>query len=142
MKGFILCVAIICLLTPNILPIHSGRTDGDGGHYNHDTGEYHYHHGYSAHQHYDGVCPYDEEDYDCGREDCNIQGQHYHANKATTTTSRTQKQESDSVSKDSSSDWLVPLCFILLLVIGVALSNFDEVKRIVSKRRKKGKHEK
>jgi hypothetical protein len=37
---------------------HPGKTDGDGGHYNHDTGEYHYHHGYSAHQHPNGVCPY------------------------------------------------------------------------------------
>lgn len=32
---------------------HSGKTDGDGGHTNHSTGEYHYHHGYGEHQHYD-----------------------------------------------------------------------------------------
>lgn len=38
---------------------HSGRTDGNGGHYNRSTGEYHYHHGYSAHQHPNGVCPYE-----------------------------------------------------------------------------------
>lgn len=44
--------------------LHSGRTDGNGGHFNHSTGEYHYHHGYSAHDHYDmngdGIvdCPY------------------------------------------------------------------------------------
>lgn len=38
---------------------HSGRTDSNGGHYNRSTGEYHYHHGYSAHQHLDGVCPYE-----------------------------------------------------------------------------------
>ena len=44
--------------------VHSGRTDGNGGHYNRSTGEYHYHHGYSAHDHYDingdGIvdCPY------------------------------------------------------------------------------------
>lgn len=43
---------------------HSGRTDSAGGHTNHSTGEYHYHHGYSEHQHYDmngdGIkdCPY------------------------------------------------------------------------------------
>lgn len=41
---------------------HSGRTDSSGGHYNHSTGEYHYHHGYPAHQHTDGVCPYDFDD--------------------------------------------------------------------------------
>ena len=41
---------------------HGGNTDGNGGHYNHSTGEYHYHHGYSAHQHPGGVCPYDYDD--------------------------------------------------------------------------------
>ena len=37
---------------------HSGKTDSQGGHYDHSTGEYHYHHGYPAHQHPNGVCPY------------------------------------------------------------------------------------
>lgn len=41
---------------------HSGRTDGDGGHYDSATGEYHYHHGYPAHQHEDGICPYNFDD--------------------------------------------------------------------------------
>lgn len=41
---------------------HPGRTDANGGHYNHSTGEYHYHHGYPAHQHIDGVCLYDYDD--------------------------------------------------------------------------------
>lgn len=47
---------------------HSGRTDSRGGHTNRSTGEYHYHHGYSAHDHYDmdgdGIkdCPYDFRD--------------------------------------------------------------------------------
>lgn len=37
---------------------HSGRTDSNGGHYDRSTGSYHYHHGYPAHQHKNGVCPY------------------------------------------------------------------------------------
>ena len=37
---------------------HSGRTDGNGGHYNRSTGEYHYHHGHPAHDHENGICPY------------------------------------------------------------------------------------
>lgn len=41
---------------------HPGRTDADGGHYDRSTGEYHYHHGYPAHQHPDGICPYDFDD--------------------------------------------------------------------------------
>ena len=63
-KMIILLIILGCLLM--ILPVgaHSGRTDSNGGHYDHSTGEYHYHHGYPAHQHYDmngdGVkdCPY------------------------------------------------------------------------------------
>ena len=38
---------------------HSGRTDSNGGHYNRSTGEYHYHHGYPAHSHINGFCPYE-----------------------------------------------------------------------------------
>ncbi len=41
---------------------HSGRTDGNGGHYNRSTGEYHYHHGYPAHKHENGECPYSFDD--------------------------------------------------------------------------------
>lgn len=47
---------------------HPGRTDSNGGHTDRDTGEYHYHHGYPAHDHYDmdgdGYldCPYNFED--------------------------------------------------------------------------------
>ena len=37
---------------------HSGGTDSRGGHIDRSTGEYHYHHGYSAHDHPGGVCPY------------------------------------------------------------------------------------
>lgn len=39
---------------------HSGGTDSHGGHFDRSTGEYHYHHGYSAHDHPGGVCPYDK----------------------------------------------------------------------------------
>lgn len=43
---------------------HSGKTDSKGGHRDSSTGQYHYHHGYPAHSHYDmdhnGTidCPY------------------------------------------------------------------------------------
>lgn len=39
---------------------HPGGTDSNGGHYDRNTGEYHYHHGYPAHKHLDGICPYEE----------------------------------------------------------------------------------
>ena len=42
---------------------HSGRTDSQGGHHDNKNksglGSYHYHHGYEAHLHPNGVCPYD-----------------------------------------------------------------------------------
>lgn len=64
MKRFF-TVALIVLLF-SLLPIsvsgHGGKTDGSGGHYDNSTGEYHYHHGYPAHSHTDGKCPYDFDD--------------------------------------------------------------------------------
>lgn len=41
---------------------HPGRTDSKGGHTSSSTGEYHYHHGYDAHQHPNGTCPYEFDD--------------------------------------------------------------------------------
>lgn len=52
-------ISISILITLNLFNLsfsalaHPGDTDGSGGHTNHSTGQYHYHHGYSAHQHYD-----------------------------------------------------------------------------------------
>lgn len=71
MKKFLLSafgVAMLILLLTIVAHAHPGRTDSSGGHYNNSTGDYHYHHGYSAHDHYDmdgdGVldCPYDFND--------------------------------------------------------------------------------
>lgn len=60
MKRFILLalstILILCLCIPT--SAHSGKTDAAGGHYDSSTGEYHYHHGYPAHQHENGDCPY------------------------------------------------------------------------------------
>jgi hypothetical protein len=47
---------ICCLCVPTFA--HSGKTDINGGHYDSSTGEYHYHHGYPAHSHPNGECPY------------------------------------------------------------------------------------
>lgn len=52
----IVCFAI--LISESSIQAHPGRTDSNGGHHVRATGEYHYHHGYSAHQHPNGVCPY------------------------------------------------------------------------------------
>lgn len=60
----LLCMCCLCVGTV----AHSGRTDSKGGHYDRSDGSYHYHHGYSAHDHYDmdgdgkKDCPYEFDD--------------------------------------------------------------------------------
>ena len=60
-------VALLMMLSLLCAPAyaHSGRTDANGGHHDYKNvsglGSYHYHHGYPAHLHPDGVCPYDTE---------------------------------------------------------------------------------
>ena len=54
----ILLILISLLFATSVLA-HPGKTDGNGGHTNSNTGEYHYHHGYEAHFHIGGQCPFD-----------------------------------------------------------------------------------
>lgn len=51
---------IVCCI--QAIYAHPGKTDGNGGHYNSNTGEYHYHHGHEAHFHIDGKCPFEFDD--------------------------------------------------------------------------------
>lgn len=53
---------ITILLLQVVASGHSGNTDANGGHYNRSTGQYHFHHGYPAHQHINGECPYNFDD--------------------------------------------------------------------------------
>lgn len=61
MKKIILFVLIIIILLLPLSLAHQGKTDSYGGHYDTSSGEYHYHHGYSAHQHINGLCPYEDD---------------------------------------------------------------------------------
>lgn len=56
--NFVLIIFLLTFILALNCSAHSGKTDSSGGHYNHSTGEYHYHHGYPEHQHPNGVCPY------------------------------------------------------------------------------------
>lgn len=62
-KSAVLSILSILLITLTF-PVfaHPGSLDENGGHYDRSIGEYHYHHGYSAHQHKNGECPYDFKD--------------------------------------------------------------------------------
>lgn len=59
----IILVINLILLFPLAALSHSGRTDASGGHKDKNNvsglGSYHYHHGYSAHLHPNGNCPYE-----------------------------------------------------------------------------------
>lgn len=57
---FLLLSLALLLALPSYA--HPGDLDSKGGHYDRSTGEYHYHHGYPAHQHTGGICPYDFDD--------------------------------------------------------------------------------
>lgn len=50
------------ITTYTTVEAYSGRTDSSGGHHDYKNksglGSYHYHHGYKAHLHTGGVCPY------------------------------------------------------------------------------------
>lgn len=74
MKRLVFCACILLIAvsitfaTVITASAHPGKTDSNGGHTDHSTGEYHYHHGYPAHSHYDIDgdgdidCPYDFDD--------------------------------------------------------------------------------
>lgn len=65
-KKFLFILLFICpiFLSSNVIlsDAHSGRTDSQGGHHDYKNksglGSYHFHHGYPAHLHDGGVCPY------------------------------------------------------------------------------------
>lgn len=56
-----LVLAIIILFCAPVFA-HSGKTDSKGGHNDRQNGGYHYHHGYPAHDHTNGICPYEYDD--------------------------------------------------------------------------------
>lgn len=62
---FFVCLLCAALLMPSAAA-HPGRTDANGGHNDNSNasglGPYHYHHGYPAHLHTGGVCPYNFSD--------------------------------------------------------------------------------
>lgn len=61
LKIGLVLISIVAIILGSCVVVfaHPGKTDSDGGHYDRSSGEYHYHHGYPAHQHDNGTCPYD-----------------------------------------------------------------------------------
>ncbi len=59
MRRYLILACALLLLCAFPACASPGRTDANGGHIDSATGEYHFHHGFPAHQHINGVCPYD-----------------------------------------------------------------------------------
>lgn len=61
-RTLLLTIILLFVLSSVTVYAHPGKTDAQGGHYDHQNGGYHYHHGYPEHQHSNGLCPYNYED--------------------------------------------------------------------------------
>ena len=115
MKKRVLLILFSLLIGCSLLIVsfaHSGRTDAKGGHYNRSTGEYHYHHGYSAHSHYDidgdgyEDCPFDFKDNTTRSE------------KSTTKSEVSTTKSEVSTTNKKSSSWLLMIIEVLSLYFG------------------------
>lgn len=140
-------LAFLLLLSPTVLA-HSGKTDANGGHYDRSTGEYHYHHGYPAHQHYDmdgdGVadCPYDFDD----KTDHSSRSDSGSSHAVQSTPRPSPKKSDDSKAKHISTGEIVVLAIFAPIAIPLALLYafmfigdpiLALIDRIKEKRRKK-----
>lgn len=112
-----LFVAIVLCISLSVVAFaHPGRTDSKGGHMNHSTGEYHYHHGYSAHQHYDMDgdgsldCPYNFKNGSAysSASKSTIKGANKETNNVKTTESQIKKKDYSWI--------IVVLCYGLIFV--------------------------
>lgn len=71
----IIFVLFSFLCFTNTALAHGGRTDSQGGHHDRQNGGYHYHHGYPAHDHPNGECPYkfkDKTNHDSGAKNIDV----------------------------------------------------------------------
>ncbi len=123
---FAVALIMLCCFTVPVLA-HSGKTDEDGGHYDNEVGEYHYHHGYPAHDHYDmdgdGYvdCPYDFDDrtgWNSGSTDSNHVSSYVNLPK--------EEETADSDEKT------MPLSTFVLICIGFAIAILCAVLKVRS----------
>lgn len=111
--GLLLTAVLLCV--PAFA--HSGRTDANGGHYESATGEYHYHHGYPAHQHYDmdgdGIvdCPYEFDNQTGKNSGSSSSGEKRETNNAVFASENSEKNEGGS-------NWLTVMLSILVYPAG------------------------
>lgn len=134
----------IVLLVPFVSFAHPGRTDSQGGHYNRSTGEYHYHHGYSPHDHYDmnndGIvdCPYNF--VDNTHEHSNAES--HESDKETQNTNATVYKAAENEKEDTFIDkygWIFALPFICWPILVVFSNKIEDMTYWAISRRKNRK---
>lgn len=139
MKKIFAILGCASILLMCFLPIyafaHSGKTDGKGGHTDSSTGDYHYHHGYPAHDHYDmdgdGIadCPYNFDNktgQSSGGVSNNSSTQIGSSNKINSTTSK--KEEVDTV--PTFINWVIGiLAFVILCLLLIIRSKNETIER-------------
>lgn len=118
-----------CVLLLSFAYAHPGKTDGKGGHTDHSTGEYHYHHGYPAHQHPNGTCIYEFDDktgQNSGTPGGSISTRAASTTKVTTTTAKatTIKKTTSATTASNSSKTEDKTPVILIIVLIVCLCPF------------------
>ena len=119
----IFCFFSIYTLSSQALA-HPGKTDENGGHYDQSTGEYHYHHGYPAHQHSNGICPYNFDD----------KTDHSNHGSSSSTSSKTIKKSEEVKDEEQT---IVPIKTVIWIIIGAVALIFGGVlitKRIIENR--------
>lgn len=126
-KRFLLLL-LLCLVLVAPARAHPGDTDGKGGHYDRSSGEYHYHHGYSAHQHTNGVCPYDFDDRTGWNSGSSSSGGSKDGESASSSSTNTGKKANDT----SKSSWVGWLVFGIIFGVPAVLSFFGIAVAMVS----------
>ena len=128
MRKLIAFLLIVLIVTPCIALAHPGGTDSEGGHTDHSTGEYHYHHGYPAHEHKDmdgdgkKDCPYDFKDATDHRTgSSNSNSSNKTTSKPSTTTTSTVKQTEEEESLGFWDIVLIVVAIVLALPEAIAI---------------------
>lgn len=139
-KLILITLLIILIILSTISLSHSGRTDSSGGH-NSPSG-YHYHHGYPAHQHTNGICPYNYYNKNIYSSSENLNNNYnsnsayYYTNKmqSLNTIDNTSIKYNSTDNKNTNSKNIIsnikshPLlfCFIFLFIVGFIESILDK----------------
>ena len=104
---------------------HPGRTDANGWHFDRSTGIYHYHHGYPAHQHPNGVCPYDYDD----KTDHSGRSASGSVNRSASLTVPETTQTYKTPSKTKDTEASLPFTAVLLIVLAVVLLSIFIIRK-------------